>query len=291
MSIVSSPHTQATEMDLISQIVQAELLEKTVIMGSLTDFSGQLEPGVKSLEIPRFEADTTPGSGRLGDPEAQNPDGTTAAAFKTATLATDTININDWRNMSYRIADRVKLQSRVPLEAEFARKAGQEFAIYMDRELADDLATLTQTVEYDDGSIGADTLVLANITEARSILSRNNVADDGSRVLLIPPEKEADMLNIDNFRNADKYGSREALLNGEIGRVYGFRVLVSNILTADEAYAYHPECVGFAMQKQVQFETDRPSVQLQVTDYGYSAGWGHTLMYDGKKGVKFIVGV
>ena len=35
MSIVSSPHTQSVEMDLISQIVQAELLEKTVILQCL----------------------------------------------------------------------------------------------------------------------------------------------------------------------------------------------------------------------------------------------------------------
>ena len=290
MSIVSSPNTQATEMDLISQIVQAELLEKTVIMGSLTDFSGQLEPGVKSLEIPRFEADTTPGSGRLGDPNVQNPDGTTAVAFQTATLTTDVINIDDWRNLSYRIADRVRLQSRVPLEAEFARKAGQEFAIYVDRALADDLATLTSTIEYGDGSPAANNMTLENVAEARARLNRENVPDM-DRVLLIPPEKERDLINLDNFRNANQYGSREALLNGEIGRIYGFRVLISNVLTEDEAYAYHPECVGFAMQKQIQFETDRPAVTLQVTDYGYSAGWGHTLMYDGKKGVRFILGV
>ena len=286
MSIVSNPNTQATEMELITRIVQEELLENTVIMGSMTDYSGLVEDGIKSLEIPRFEADTTPGSGRLGDPNTQNPDGTTPVAFQTATLTTDVINLDDWRNLSYRIADRVKMQSRVPLEAELARKAGQEFAIYVDKTLRDQLNTLTAEVNY--GGSGVDTMSLAAITEARRDLNKENVPQS-DRILLISPDKEKDMLDIPNFIEADKYGSRQALLNGEIGQVFGFRVLVSNILLDDEAYAYHRECIGFAMQKQVQFETDRPSVALQVTDYGYSAGWGYTVMYDGRKGIKFTV--
>lgn len=286
MSIVSNPNTQATEMELITRIVQNELLENTVIMGSMTDYSSLVEDGIKSLEIPRFEADLTPGSGRLGDPNVQNPDGSTPVAFQTATLTTDVINLDDWRNLSYRIPDRVMKQSRVPLEAQFARKAGQEFAIYVDKTLRDVLETLTQEVNY--GGTGVNTMSLAAITAARRDLNKQNVPQS-DRILLISPDKEKDMLDIPNFIEADKYGSREALLNGEIGQVFGFRVLVSNVLSDDQAYAYHRECVGFAMQKQVQFESDRPSVTLQVTDYGYSAGWGYTLMYDGRKGIKFTV--
>lgn len=281
-AITSAANTGSTEMDLITQIVQAELLENTVILGSVMDHSGQVIPGIKSIDIPRFEADTTPGSGRFGDPSTQNPDGETAAPFQTASLTVDTINLDQWKNLPYRIPDRVAKQSRVPLEAELARKAGREFAIYMDDEIRSVLATLTAQVTY----ATLDTMALVDITEARKLLNRENVPQD-NRVLLISPEKEQDMLNIENFIHADKYGAREALLNGEIGRVFGFRVLVSNLLAAGEAYAYHRECVGYAMQSQVDFETQRADVNLRATDYSYAAGWGHTLMYDGKKGVKF----
>ncbi len=174
------------------------------------------------------------------------------------------------------------MQSRVPLEAELARKAGKEFAIYMDKEIRTVLATLTQTVTY----ATALTMALVDITEARKVLNRQNVPMN-DRVLLIAPEQEQDMLNIENFIHADKYGSREALLNGEIGQVYGFRVLVSNLLADGEAYAYHRECVGYAVQKSIDFETQRADVNLRATDYSYAAGWGCTLMYDGRKGVKF----
>jgi hypothetical protein len=284
-AITSAANTGSTEMDLITQIVQAELLEQTVILGSVMDHSSLLIPGLKSVEIPRFEADTTPGSGRFGDPGTQNPDGETAAPFQTATLTTDVINLDQWKNLPYRIPDRVGMQSRVPLEAELARKAGKEFAIYMDDEIRGVLATLTATRAYADTV--NETMQLEDITAVRRILNKENVPQD-NRVLLISPEQEEAMLNISNFIKANEYGSREALLNGEIGRVFGFRVLVSNLLAASEAYAYHRECVGYAIQHQVDFETQRADVNIRATDYSYASGWGFTLMYDGRKGVKFV---
>lgn len=283
-AITSAANTAATEMDLITQIVQRELLENTVVLGSVMDHSDKVQKGLKSIEIPRFEADTTPGSGRFGDPSAQNPDGETPVAFKTASLTTDTIDLNKWVNLPYRIPDRVSMQSRVPLEAELAAKAGKEMAIYMDKEIIAVLDTLTDSITYND-TVNND-MELVDITEARRRLNRKNVPE-GDRVLLISPEKEKDMLNIENFIHADKYGAREALLNGEIGRVYGFRVLVSNLLTEFQAFAYHRECVGYAIQHQVDFETQRADVNIRATDYSYALGWGCTLMYDGEKGVKF----
>jgi N4-gp56 family major capsid protein len=281
-AITSAANTAATEMELITRIVQAELLENTVVMGTVTDYSGQLEPGVKSIEIPRFEADRDVASGRFGDPSAQNPDGVTPVGFKTASLTTDKIDLNKWVNLPYRIPDRVAIQSRVPLEAELARKAGKEMAIYIDKELIEELRLLTAEVTY----VTASTMALVDITEARKQLNVENVPMS-ERYLLISPEQEKNMLNIDNFIKANEYGAREALLNGEIGRVFGFTVLVSNLLEDGEAFAYHKECVGMAMQKSVDFETQRADVNIRATDYSYAAGWGSTLMYDGKKGVKF----
>lgn len=283
-AITSAANTGSTEMELITQIVQAELLEAAVVMGTLSDYSSLVQPGIKSLEIPRFVANTTVGQGRLGDPSAQNPDGETPVAFKTASLTTDVINLNKWVNMPYRIPDRVAIQSRVPLEAELARKAGQEMAIYIDKELIAVLDTLTDQINYTGPS---DVLALADITEARRRLNVNNVPQQ-DRVLLISPDQEKAMLDLENFLHADKYGAREALLNGEIGQVFGFRVVVSNLLSSKQAFAYHRECVGYAMQKMVDFESQRADVNIRATDYSYAAGWGCTLMYDGKKGVKFV---
>ena len=73
------------------------------------------------------------------------------------------------------------------------------------------------------------------------------------------------MLNLAQFINADQYGGREALLNGEIGRVFGFRVIVSNLLADAEAYAYHRSCLAFASQKMYLM---RNNVQLLIFKLG-----------------------
>ena len=173
-AITSAANTSATEMQLITQIVQKELLENTVIRGSVSDHSDKVIDGINRVDIPRFEADTTPGSGRFGDPETQNPDGETPVAKKTATLTVDTINLDQWKNLSYSMPDRVKMQSRVPLEAELASKAGKEMAIYMDKAILTQLQALTATVAYDDTV--NERMQLADITEARRVLNRERTS-------------------------------------------------------------------------------------------------------------------
>lgn len=281
-AFTSAANTGVTEMTLISSIVQQELLENVVVLPTMDNKSAMVGKGMKQIDIPRFDTDA---SGRFGDPATQNPDGETPVALKTADLEVDSIVLNKWKNLAYRIPDRVSEQSMVNLEAELSRKAGREFAIYMDKEAIAVLATLTDAISY---SGAGSTLALADITEARKKLNRNNVSAN-DRYLLISPEKEADMLNLPNFVKANEYGSRDALLNGEIGRVYGFRVIVSNLLTADQSFAYHKECVMYAIQQDVSFESARADVTIRATDYSFAAGWGLTLSYEGKKGVKFEV--
>lgn len=281
-AFTSAANTGVTEMTLISSIVQQELLESVVVLPTLDNKSSMAGKGMKQIDIPRFDTDS---SGRFGDPDTQNVDGMTPVALKTADLEVDSIVLNKWKNLAYRIPDRVSEQSMVNLEAELSRKAGKEFAIYMDKEAIAALATLTDAVNY---SGAGDTLALADIVEARKKLNRNNV-DQNDRYLLISPEREQDMLNLPNFIKADEYGARDALLNGEIGRVFGFRVIVSNLLTAAQSFAYHKECVMYAIQNDVSFETQRAEVTIRATDYSFAAGWGLTLAYEGKKGVKFQV--
>ncbi len=291
MAAFTTTQTGPTQMDFIASIVQKELLENTVILGSVTNWSSLVSKGDQTVAIPRFNSNLVVGEGRFGDPDAQNPDGTTEVALKVAELEVDTIVLDQWRNLSYRIPDRITQQSRVNLESELARKAGREFAIYMDGEILSVLQTLTNTLSYSGGAdaqTGATTtMALADISEAKRLLDKENV-ENMNRILLIGPDAMKAILNIDQFRNANQYGAREALLNGEVGTIYGMRTLESNLVGRDEAFAYNSECVGYATQESVNFETQRAHVMVRATDYSFATGWGFVLMYDGKKGVRFI---
>jgi N4-gp56 family major capsid protein len=129
---------------------------------------------------------------------------------------------------------------------------------------------------------GDNAVTLAGITEARKLLKKQNLETNGA-FLVVSTEQEKELLDLDNFRNADKYGSREALLNGEIGRIYGFRVMVHNRVAQYEAFAYTQDAVGIAVQQEIEFETDRPDPRLAATDYAFRMLMGSTVLDSGKK--------
>ncbi len=292
-AITSAANTGVTEMELIASIVEKNRLANTVLMGTTTDRSNLLIPGVKSLELPRFHNTDSAGFRRFGDPETQNPDGETAVAKKTVTLENDVINLDQWKNLSYSMADRVIVQSRVPLISEFAKQAGKDMARYQDESVQTAYQSLTATVIYNgpaDPDIPAltATMSLSNISQARLLLDKEYV-DRSDRFLVISPAQEKAIINLDNFKNADQYGSREALINGEVGRIYGFTVILSTLLADDEAYAVHKKCVNTATQKGLDFETQREDVTLRSTCYSFAIGWGLTVMDGGAYGVKFAI--
>lgn len=286
-TFTSAANTGATEMDVISSIVQDELKRSAKLRPTVTDRSDMAVKGIKSIDLPRFDSS-------FSGPAAQNPDGVTETAGQTLDFAADTIDLNDWTSIVYKIPDRVSMQSMINLEAELAQSAGKDYGNYVDDQIIVQLRLASASApdhqigieDNDAGGVGA-ALVLEDISKARRLLNRANVPQD-DRYFLIPPEMEEDMINLDNFRQADKYGSREALLQGEVGQIYGFRVIVHNGLAANEACAYHKTAVAIAVQQEVRFETRRLPLGLQATEYSYAMGMGQTVLDEGKRQVYLL---
>jgi N4-gp56 family major capsid protein len=280
--INSANSTAATEREIILSIVQDELLDAAMLRPTVREFPAN--KGDKSVEIPKFSAS-------FDGPAAINTDGATASDFQDIAFSTDVITLSEHVALPYRITDRASMQSAVSVEAEAARSAGRQMGIYMDDQI---IAKLQQaSAAGPDHQVGLDgranqseagdnALTLAGVTEARKLLNKQNLSPDG-RFLVISPDQEKELLDLDQFRNAEKYGSREALLNGEIGRIYGFRVMVHNRLAQYECFAYHKDAVGIAVQKEVEFETDRADVRLAATDYAFRMLMGSVVLDGGKK--------
>jgi N4-gp56 family major capsid protein len=278
----AAANTGATEMELILSIVQEELVRSGKLLPTVRDFSASVEKGVKSIEIPRFDS-------HFANPAAQNPDGATATAFQTVNFDVDVLPLDKWVTLPYAIPDRVSMQTRIQLEAELAASAGKTFGRYMDDEIiaklrlaADGSGTLPNHVQNFSGQDGK--IEIADIAKARMLLNRAHVSEQ-DRYLLISPEQESKMLSIPNFIRADQYGAREALLDGEIGRVMGFRVMAHTGLLATEAIAYQKQAVGYAVQKGIKYETKRDDLRLQRDQVAFSAGWGTVLLERGVKQV------
>jgi N4-gp56 family major capsid protein len=283
-TFTSAANTGTTEMDVISSIVQDELKRSAKLRPTVTDRSDMAMKGVKSIDLPRFDSS-------FAGPQPQNADGVTETAGQTLDFAVDTIDLNDWTSIVYKIPDRVSKQTMINLEGELAVSAGKDYGNYVDDQIIVQLrlATASQQIGIEDNDtsgLGAS-LVLEDISKARRLLNRANVPQD-ERFMLIPPEMEENIINLDNFRQADKYGSREALLQGEVGQIYGFRVIVHNGLAANEAVCYHRTAVAIAVQHDVTFETRRLPLGLQATEYSYAMGMGQTVLDEGKRQVYLL---
>lgn len=278
-------NTGPTEMDLILSIVQEELVRSAKLRPTVRDFSAQAEQGVKQIEIPRYDT-------HFADPGAQADDG--LVADQTIDFAVDTLAISDWKTLPWSLPDRVVRQSRIPVEAELARSAGRKMGNYLDDKIIEQLRLaangtggLPDHIRQMSGT-GNTEMTLADITLGRQLLKRAEVDIDSQPVyLLVSPEQEKVMLDLDNFRNADSYGSREALVDGEIGKVYGCRVIVHNGLAAAEAIMYVKDAVAIAVQKDLKFETRRAALGRQKTEYAFSMGAGYTVLEQGVKQVLF----
>jgi N4-gp56 family major capsid protein len=69
--------------------------------------------------------------------------------------------------------------------------------------------------------------VYENIVKLRTKLDKANVPNTG-RTIVVPPEVYALLLMDDRFAKSDAAAGQSALLNGEVGRVAGFTVYMSN---------------------------------------------------------------
>jgi hypothetical protein len=73
-------------------------------------------------------------------------------------------------------------------------------------------------------------LTLADILAARRAMNKDNVPDDGQRVLVVPPEMEMDLLEIQNLLDSTIIGTTNGLVNGAIVKIYGFNVFMRSQL-------------------------------------------------------------
>ena len=282
-TFTAAANTGVTEMDVISSIVQDELKRSAKLRPTIVDRSDMAEKGIKSIDLPRFDSS-------FSGPAAQNVDGVTETVAQTLDFAVDSIDLNDWTSIVYKIPDRVGKQSRINLEGELAQSAGKDYGNYVDDQIIVQLrlaaAGHLHGLDGNISGVGA-AVTLADVAKARKLLNRAN-ADQDTRYMLVPPEMEETIINLDNFRNADKYGSREALLEGEVGQIYGFKVIVHNGLAANEACFYQKKCVAIAVQQEVRFESRRLPLGLQATEYSFAMGMGQTVLQNGELQVYLI---
>jgi N4-gp56 family major capsid protein len=272
MAATGVTETVATSIDVVAAILQQELIEKAVLLGTVTDYSAWVLPGANTVKLPRSGSFT-----------ATNKAENTATTTSSLTFATDDIELNIHGHIVAEIEDIAQEQSALDIEATYMERMATAMALYVDNQVAAALVKASNDIQLS----GTSNLVLtlADIAEARKLLNEADVPQE-ERFLAIPAAQEEAMLNISNFINADQYGSRDGLMNGEIGRVFGFRVIVTNQFSSDSEFvAYHRSHVGFARQMAPKFERQRSSLTKLSDEVSLSLLFGVKQLDSGNRAV------
>lgn len=174
--------------------------------------------------------------------------------FEDVDDATRSLLINQAKSFSFEIDDIEAAQARGTVMNEAAAEAA-----YGLRDVADAYIAAQMAADVDSGNelsaVNMTTGALANsaLIDLKVVLDEADVPAEG-RWVVIPPSIHGLLLTVDNFVSVDKSGSQSGLRNGQVGRAYGFDVLLSNqtpdsdVGTGNKIIAGHPIAGTYAEQ-------------------------------------------
>lgn len=230
-AITGNTQLSTTKRDLIAAVVQKELKFQAKLLQWFEDMSQFAAPGAKQVSFPKLTSFTVVdrASAVAGD-----------ATVLTSAVDTMLLDINAY--VAWIIDSSDAIQSAIPAQLEFAKRAASAHGRYVDEQIILELEAVGNPTTTAAAVITRDVI----LEMRQELLERN--ADMSKLVLLVPPTQESAMLKIDEFTHAEIYGS-SAIPAGVIGRVYGVPVVVHNGLGATQYFMGEKSGLAVAFQQ------------------------------------------
>lgn len=210
---------------------------------------------------------------RLSNETALDKTAESAITFASVTEGTVTININKYKYVGKLIENIVEVQSKYDLFSNYRDKIANALAQVVDT----DILALTQTVSQSVGSWVAgsgNSILETTLIAAVRMLDLAEVPQE-DRYLVVDAYGREDLLNITDFIRYDAGGKRPSAVNsGEIGEIFGVKVIYSNNLMAPTATSavgmmFHKDAFAIAMQKDVTVKTEYSVDYIGTKMVGY----------------------
>jgi len=272
-ALMGVTETSAAALANIANMAQSFLIQESVLLPTATNYSSLAVQGASSIKLPRSGGFTV----------GEKTEGTAVDA-QVITYAADNISFSH-RTIQFLIEKLAARQSVVDVVSDAVLKATKALALDVDEKILAEIQ-LASSSSPDNQIVFADTsadvLAKGDILGARKLLINQNI-NPRECFLAVGSEKEAEMLAIDDFVHAEKYGSGN-IMNGEIGMLYGMRVLVHTSIT-DYMVAWHPSAVGYAFQQNIQVDFDKDLANIG-TRYSLDYIFGAEVLDGGKRTVK-----
>lgn len=248
--------TEVTDVsqNKIANLVQTYLIQESKLLPLISNFSGLVTPGVKTLALPRS------GGFTVGD----KGEGTAVDA-QIVTYAADVIALTSHKVVQFLVEKFASRAAQPAIVSDMLMKAGKDLALEVDKLIAAAIlagpstSTPDHVIDFNDG-VNND-LELADILNIRALLQAQNIEIEEC-YMGIHPSKEKDLLRLENFIDASRWGSNEPISRGIIGKIYGLKVVVSNVFESDSVVSWHPSAVGFAFAQGIMLDQEKDLANL-----------------------------
>lgn len=263
--------TDTMKQTIVANLVQRELIASSVLAGTILDVSQFASAdGVDEINFPRL------GSFSVTKKTSGTPIDAAALSY-----AVDTLQLNQHAVVQWLIEKKATKQAAIALELENLQRAARAHAKQIDVDIHAALIAGVSTSAPDHvvAFIGAG-FDKADIVNGMYLLDNSEVPAD-ERFLAVNPAEHATMLNIEGFIDASKYGSSQPVMNGEIGMVYGMKVLKSTVVTAGRPLIYQKEAAVIGFQLAPSYEQQKDLANL-AERYSLDQLYGIKAMLQGK---------
>jgi N4-gp56 family major capsid protein len=277
MAEIGLTEVSAVQQTVVANVVQQVLKQKSILLPTIMDYSAWVPQGSVACKVPRRTQFT-----------AADKSENSALTAQELTFSADTISMDKHKAVYASLERYAMVTANVDVKAQILIEMAEELALQIDKDIIVELKLASTSAPdhlLDYANTPTDTLAIADITNARALLNTQNVPME-DRYLLISPTQEKALLNISDFVRADAIGSAGGLINGQIGRVFGFNVLMHSTLSAADAIFYHKSAVGHAKVLQPEF-LQNVSVSKVADEFALHLLYGNKVLDSGKRQVYY----
>jgi hypothetical protein len=235
--ITGNTELSSTKAALIASIVQKELAFKAKLTPYFTDLSSLALPGHNSISVPKLSSFTVVdrAEGSYGDASA-------------LTASVDTMNLDQNAYVSWIIDSMTAIQSNIPAQIEFAKRAAAAQARFVDEKLIAELRSVSHAFI----NVGTDVNVsYANLTTMVKELEENE-AEMADCVWLVSPAQKEAMFGLTEVKQAQNFG-QAVLPGGVIGQFLGIPVVMHSGLASKELFLAEKSGLAYAFQKGASY--------------------------------------
>ena len=211
------------------------------------------------------------------------------------------LELNDWEYADL-IDDEDRIRTLIDPTSAYVMAAAMAMGRAKDKEIIDAIMGTAKAgkqggtdVSFDSNNIIADDskgFTFDKLREAKRILDKNCVPNDGRRVIALSANQLSDLLSETKVTSSD-YAAAQALVRGEITEFMGFRFVqvngqrdASNDLlvvssSVRKCLAWHPDCVVLGVGRDVSCEINKRPDKSNATQIDFKMSIGATRLEEG----------